>query len=341
MIFHAIFIEGFKSYSVAQQFPLPVRPGFYLLSGRNTVDAALEGNGAGKSTIWDALCWALYGRRARGVRAGDVVAWGRTAKPGCRVAVDVSIGQGEYRITRTQTPNSLMVAGGDSPARPMEQAALEELLGLNYTCFLHTVLMGQFNPFFFDLPAAGKLSLFSEILDLQLWLDSADRAKVAARGYESQIQQAERKQAEAAGQITAGTAALQGLQEKAAAWDKTQAAARRTAEAQLATLEKDLTDATAAVTTARGAVETAAAGYGAATGAYRATAAAINALDVKRAGLDAKVAATRADIARSVKEIAKFEAAATAGACPYCNQPMSPRHCLKEQTRLAAERAAA
>ena len=72
--------------------------GLVLVQGKNLDDASAISNGAGKSSIPDALCWALYGTTARGVTADDVV--NEVAGKGCWVRVVVEDGADQYRITR-------------------------------------------------------------------------------------------------------------------------------------------------------------------------------------------------------------------------------------------------
>ena len=45
------------------------------MTGRNEAEPALERNGSGKSTVWDALTWCLFGKDARGLSAGNVANW--------------------------------------------------------------------------------------------------------------------------------------------------------------------------------------------------------------------------------------------------------------------------
>lgn len=72
--------------------------GLILIQGQNDDDTSAKSNGAGKSSIVDAICWCLYGETARGV-TGDLVV-NRTAKKDCQVACVWVDGNYEYRIVR-------------------------------------------------------------------------------------------------------------------------------------------------------------------------------------------------------------------------------------------------
>jgi DNA repair exonuclease SbcCD ATPase subunit len=72
--------------------------GLLLIQGDNKDDSSADSNGAGKSSIADAICWALYGVTARGVSTDAVV--NKTAKKNCKVEVFLSDGTNEWCISR-------------------------------------------------------------------------------------------------------------------------------------------------------------------------------------------------------------------------------------------------
>jgi len=166
----SVSMTNFKSFRKTQSFNLPIVSGFFLVSGDNQVDKALEGNGAGKSSFWDAIAWCLYGKTARGLKASNIISWGELT---AEVVVQITAGDFIYNISRTQSPNCLSVNG-----KTVEQKVVDDLIGINYLGFMNGVLMGQFNPFFFDLGPTDKLALFSDILNLDVWDRFAEKAKL-------------------------------------------------------------------------------------------------------------------------------------------------------------------
>ncbi len=167
-------ITNFRSYLGAHTFIVPKPPGLFALTGKNLAEPTLGSNGAGKSTLLDAVFWCLYGRTTRGLKAGDIVSWG---KKGCDVAVTLTVGQKRSQVHRTQNPNTLTMGDADATGRhPIDQSGLEKYLRLTPEAFLYSVILPQFGQSFFDLAPSAKLALFSDIMELDYWLERSQAA---------------------------------------------------------------------------------------------------------------------------------------------------------------------
>lgn len=187
LTFKAIEIQGFKSFRLPQVLKFGKQDSALIrVSGTNKVRPHLGPNGIGKSSIWDALVWCFYGKTARGLQAAAVA--NREGDYLCQVAVEFSCPSGDYRLTRTWKPNTLNLLDlRDDTVREVTQAQVESLVGLDYEKFLYTVLLGQFNPYFFDLGDTDKLNVFSNVLDLEFWLSASGEAKTRCKKYEDSV----------------------------------------------------------------------------------------------------------------------------------------------------------
>ena len=165
-------LDNFRSYRGKHTFTLPTECGLYSITGRNEFEPRLGANGVGKSTLLDAVFWCLYGHTTRGLKAGDVVAWGEGS---CSVQVSLTVATQALQIRRSQSPNSLTLNG-----KPISQEALEKHLRLGPEAFTYAVLLPQFGESFFDLAPAAKLTLFSQIMELDYWLDKSGEAQLLA-----------------------------------------------------------------------------------------------------------------------------------------------------------------
>lgn len=168
-----IHFENFKSYAGKHSFTFPTEPGLYFFTGLNKQELKLGSNGAGKSTFLDAIYWCLFGRTLRGLRAGDVVTRGKKT---CRVRLWLTVGDESFTVTRSQSPNQLMIRHKGKETL-VEQAALQNYLRLTPESFIYSVIVPQFGESFFELSATNKLGLYSQIMDLDFWLE---KSKLAA-----------------------------------------------------------------------------------------------------------------------------------------------------------------
>lgn len=152
MKFHQLTIDNFLTLSHAQ-VDLADR-GLQLIQGVNDDDSSATSNGAGKSSMVDAICWCLYGVTARDVKGDAVVNLG--AKKDCRVSLMMSNGASIYCVTRYRKhktgKNTLSVEMMTEPATPIDlskgtdtetQKVVEKLIGCSYEVFMAAVYSGQ------------------------------------------------------------------------------------------------------------------------------------------------------------------------------------------------------
>jgi DNA repair exonuclease SbcCD ATPase subunit len=120
--------------------------GLLLIQGDNRDDTSADSNGAGKSSVVDAISWALYGVTARGV-TGDAVVNLAAAK-GAQVMVELEDGPNTYFIRRGRKPNALDVLAGDGASlskgtEKETQELINKIIGCSLEVFLAAVYAGQ------------------------------------------------------------------------------------------------------------------------------------------------------------------------------------------------------
>jgi len=173
--FKELTIQGFKSFHKKKTFVFPEKAGFYFVTGRNEVEPELEANGTGKTSMFDALVWCLYGKTCRGLRASDIGPW--NSKEKCVVTLTIAQNEGIYTILRSWSPNSLKLRKDNGEFKTITQEDVEKLVKLDFDSFLYGILFSQFKDMFFDLDAAKKSELFSSILNLSEWEGYSKKAK--------------------------------------------------------------------------------------------------------------------------------------------------------------------
>lgn len=177
LAFEALELEHFRSFSSRQTVNLSLVPGLYFLKGENTVEPQLGSNGAGKSSVFAALCWVLYGRTANGLRNPDIKPWVGKGVP--KVSLRLWVDDNPRTITRAARTNGLSIDGEE--VGPDEAA---KLIGLSFEAFTNTLYLAQGAPLFFDRTPKEKLELFTEVLALERWEERSKRAGVKVRELE-------------------------------------------------------------------------------------------------------------------------------------------------------------
>lgn len=181
-------IQGFRSFSAAQTLDFStMRPGLYHVTGRNEVEPELEANGAGKSSLFEAIYWALYGKTSRNLKAGVVKNWNSEEK--CGVILDMQTSSGPVSLLRAWGPNALEISGESVGERPVDQPELERLIGMTPEAFLFAVYFAQFSPAFVDLAPSEQTAVFSSVLNLDLWERASASAKERTDKVEQELQQ--------------------------------------------------------------------------------------------------------------------------------------------------------
>lgn len=159
-------IEGFRSFAKKTKLKFPDGPGLFIVRGQNLLEPALGANGSGKSTVFDALVWCLYGKTTRGLYGPSVESWS-TDDP-----TIVTVQFATHVVTRGRRPNTLSLDG-----QIVEQPAVDDTVGMTFDRFTQTVVLPQFGSLFPDMKPTARLDLVSSVLDLEVW-SAASRVAV-------------------------------------------------------------------------------------------------------------------------------------------------------------------
>ena len=131
-------------------------------------------NGAGKSTILDALTFSLFGKPFRKINKPQLV--NTINEKDCRVEVEFSIGSTKWKVIRGIKPNIFEIWRNDAlldqaSASADQQKWLEQnVLKMNYKSFTQIVILGSstFVPFM-QLSAANRREVIEDLLDIKIF----------------------------------------------------------------------------------------------------------------------------------------------------------------------------
>jgi DNA repair exonuclease SbcCD ATPase subunit len=172
-------ISDFKSFRGKHKIDFrQYGPGLYFIRGDNKEEPDLGANGAGKSSLFDALHWCWYGTSIRGTKTTQLVPWQGAKETYVEFAYESTSGE-VVKIKRTYKPNGTSVYWGKK-GKPVTQDELNDILGMKSDSVQHSIIIGQFSQYFFDLKPRDKLSLLTELLDLDYWIECSRRASETA-----------------------------------------------------------------------------------------------------------------------------------------------------------------
>ena len=131
-------------------------------------------NGAGKSTILDALCFGLFNKPFRKITKPQLINSVNLAD--CRVEIQFTIGKVDWQINRGMKPTVFEIYKNGVQLNQSASAAEQQkwfeqnVLKLNYKSFTQIVVLGSstFVPFM-QLPAAGRREVIEDILDIRIF----------------------------------------------------------------------------------------------------------------------------------------------------------------------------
>ena len=170
-----------------------------LVLGEN-LDLGGDGsrNGTGKTTIINALSYALYGTALSNIRKDNLV--NKTNGKNMMVSLDFSVAGQDYRIERGRKPNVLKFyvnnheqeiiddAQGDSRET---QGTIERTLGLSHDMFKHILALNTYTEPFLSLKANEQRTIIEQLLGITMLSERADKIKELNKSTKDAISQEE------------------------------------------------------------------------------------------------------------------------------------------------------
>ena len=195
----SISAKNFLSVGNATQSVNFDRSDLTLVLGEN-LDLGGDGsrNGTGKTTIINALSYALYGQALSNIRKDNLV--NKTNAKHMLVCLDFSVNGQDYRIERGRKPGILKFyvnhkeqesddnAQGDSRET---QHAIETLLGMSHEMFKHILALNTYTEPFLSLKANDQRAIIEQLLGITLLSERADKIKELNRATKDAISQEE------------------------------------------------------------------------------------------------------------------------------------------------------
>ena len=165
---------------------------------KNKTNLIIGTNGAGKSTVLDALTFSLFGKPFRKINKPQLI--NSVNEKDCKVEVEFSIGTTEWKVVRGIKPAVFEIWRNDaaldqSAASLDQQKWLEQnVLKMNYKSFTQIVILGSstFVPFM-QLSAAHRREVIEDLLDIKIFSSMNTLIKEKIRSSKEEIKVLELK----------------------------------------------------------------------------------------------------------------------------------------------------
>jgi len=192
-------VRNFMSVGNATQAINFNRGDLTLVLGEN-LDLGGDGsrNGTGKTTIINALSYALYGQALTNIRRDNLI--NKTNGRNMLVSLDFTVGGQDYRVERGRRPNVLRLyvnsqeqqITDDSQGDSREtQDAIESILGMSHDMFRHVLALNTYTEPFLSLKATDQRTIIEQLLGITLLSERAERIKELNRSTRDAISQEE------------------------------------------------------------------------------------------------------------------------------------------------------
>ncbi len=206
-----------------------------LVLGHN-MDLGGDGsrNGTGKTTIINALSYALYGEALTNIRKDNLI--NKTNGKGMIVTVDFEINGKEYRIERGRKPNilRLIVDGNDTGDTSNEdddaqgdsretQKEIEKIVGFPHEMFKHIIALNTYTEPFLAMKSGDQRNMIEQLLGITELSQKADVLKELVKNTKDSIKEEEIRIAAVKASNERIEKNIAEIESRSRAWDKTKA----------------------------------------------------------------------------------------------------------------------
>jgi DNA repair exonuclease SbcCD ATPase subunit len=145
-------------------------------------------NGTGKTTIINALSYALYGQALTNIKRNNLI--NKTNSKGMLVTLHFEKDGQDYRIERGRSPNVLKFYINDQEQELLDESQgdsrktqedINDLLGMSHDMFKHVVALNTYTEPFLSMRANDQRAIIEQLLGITILTEKADALKDQVR----------------------------------------------------------------------------------------------------------------------------------------------------------------
>ena len=249
-------------------------------------------NGTGKTTLIQAVSYALYGVPLNNIKANNLI--NRTNGKGMMVTLDFEANGVEYRIERGRKTHGMkfFINGTEEEDNEAQgenketQKLIEDIMGMSSIMFRNIVALNTYSQPFLSMTQGQQRDIIEQLLGITLLSEKAEKIKVKIKANKEEIQQEEFKVQAVEEANKRIEEQIDSLRKRARLWDNKTAEDISTLKDQIRRLEELDIDAELLGHTQLSAY---------------------NALLKDHADIDKLITRTNNDVVREAKAVSKFE----------------------------------
>ena len=158
----------------------------------NSTTLIVGTNGAGKSTVLDALTFSLFNKPFRKISKPQLI--NTVNEKDCRVEVEFSINETEWKVVRGIKPNLFEIHRNGicldqfANANDQQKWLEQNVIKMNYKSFTQIVILGSssFVPFM-QLSATNRREVIEDLLDIKIFSSMNNLIKDKIRGVKEEV----------------------------------------------------------------------------------------------------------------------------------------------------------